>query len=179
MSLPPLANLFAAREPDPMALEALAADLATSGEFAEVWRPGPGWVVAAAPLPHGEADGDSAQRHGLVFAEGRDVVGRPFAEAAELANRTPERLAVLQGDFGLIAFGTDGAATVVRSCGGLVPFYLWQSAERVAVATRLGDFVRYLRDEPRLDPLVNAVWTTGYGFFPAGRTVLREVSILD
>ena len=28
------------------------------------------------------------------------------------------------GDFGFIRFGPDGDATVVRSCGGLVPFYL-------------------------------------------------------
>src|SRR5713226_8730559 len=115
MSLPPLANLFAARDPDPIALETLAADLATSGEFAEVWRPAPGWVAAAAPLPYGPTDGDTARPHGLAFAEGRDVVGRPFVEVAELANRAPKRLAVLQGDFGLISFGPDGAATVVRS----------------------------------------------------------------
>ncbi len=45
----------------------------------------------------------------------------------------------------------------MRSCGGLVPFYLKQSGHRFVIATRLGDFVRYLPDEPRLDPLVNAM----------------------
>src|SRR2546425_2291008 len=170
MSLPPLANLFAAREPDQMALEALAADLATSGEFAEVWRPAPGWVAAAAPLPHGEADGESARRHGLAFAEGRDVVGRPCAAVAELADTTPERLAWLAGDFGFIRFSPDGGATVVRSCGGLVPFYLWRSDSRVAVGTRLGGFVRVLPDEPRLDPLVDAAPTTRHAVFPEGPT---------
>ncbi len=48
----------------------------------------------------------------------------------------------------------------------------------MAAATRLGDFVRFLPDEPRLDPLVNAVWTTGHGCFPDGRTFLAGVRLL-
>jgi asparagine synthetase B (glutamine-hydrolysing) len=49
----------------------------------------------------------------------------------------------------------------------------------MVVSTRLGDFVRYLPDEPRLDPLVNAVWTSGWGLFPDGRTFLDKVCIVD
>src|SRR5207245_6287766 len=81
-------------------------------------------------------------------------------------------------DAGFMRFDPDGVATVTRSCGGLVPFYLSQSDSRVAVATRLGDFVRFLPDEPRVDPLVNAVWTTGHGLFPDGRTFLAGVRLL-
>ena len=79
----------------------------------------------------------------------------------------------------LVRFRPDGAATVVRSAGGLVPFYLSRAGSRVAIGTRLGDFVRFLPDEPQLDPLVNAVWTTGHGLFPDGRTFLFGVTILD
>src|SRR5881396_631447 len=98
MTLPPLANLFAVHDEDSAALDAVAADLATSGEYAEVWHPAPGWVAATAPL---------------------------------------------SGDFGFVRFRPDGAATVVRSAGGLVPFYLSRAGSRVAIGTRLGDFVRF------------------------------------
>lgn len=186
MIRPPLANLFAVHDADPAALDEMMLDIQHSGEFAHVWRPAPGWVVAAAPLPGGEPDGDLARRHQLAFAEGRDVLvdcsgqnpaGR-FREIVELADSNPDRLASLPGDFGFIRFRTGGAATVVRSCGGLVPFYLKQSGNRFVIATRLGDFVRYLPDAPRLDPLVNAIWASSWLMFPDGRTFLDGVTIL-
>ncbi len=177
MSLPPLANLLALREPDPLALERLAADLATGHEFDTVWRPAPGWVAAITQLPGGEADTEWTRAVGLVFAEGELSAGE-LPRAAELAAARPEGLAALPGDFGFVHFGRDAVATVVRSCGGLVPFYLWQSGERACVATRLTDLVRHLPEEPRLDPLVNAVWTTGHSLFPDGRTFIAGVSIL-
>lgn len=99
-------------------------------------------------------------------------------EIAELADFDPDRLASLPGDFGFIRFRADGDATVVRSCGGLVPFYLKQSEHRLAIATRLGDFVRYLPDAPRLDPLVNAIWACSWPMMPDGRTFLDGVTLL-
>ena len=187
MTRPPLANLFAVHDADSLILDALAADLEQSGEFAETWRPAPGWVAASAPLPFGEPDAGVVRENRLAFVEGRDLIeGRAsgtsredFQRVAELADVSPERLDSLPGDFGFICFRPHGAATVVRSCGGLVPFYLWQAGQRLAVSTRLGDLVRYLPDEPRLDPLVNAVWTSGHGFFLDGRTFLAGMSILD
>ncbi|MBI5411079.1 MAG: hypothetical protein HZA21_03710 [Nitrospirae bacterium] len=186
LTRPPLANLFAIHDPDPARLEAILQDLQTSKEFAEVWRPAPGWVVAAAPLPGGEPDGAAVRRHQLAFAEGRDVVEHGFGaasderfrEIAELADSNPDHLASLPGDFGFIRFRAGGEATVVRSCGGLAPFYLRQSGQRLAIATRLGDFVRYLREEPRLDPLVNAIWAASWPMFPDGRTFLDGVTML-
>ncbi|MGH7567651.1 MAG: asparagine synthase-related protein [Gemmatimonadales bacterium] len=180
LTRPPLANLFAAHSPDPAWLDDLAGALERSGEFAEVWRPDPTWVAAAAPLPRSPPDGAEARRLGLAFAEGRDVIGPP-SEAARLADADPDRLAALPGDFGFIRFRPRGRATVVRSCGGLVPFYLCGGGAdgRWAVATRLGYLVRFLPDEPRLDPLVNAIWTSGYGVFADGRTFLEGVAILD
>jgi asparagine synthase (glutamine-hydrolysing) len=180
MTLPPLANLFAVHDDDPLSLAAIAADLQAGGEFAEVWRPAAGWVAAAAPLPRGEPDDRSVRAAGLAFAEGRDVVGKEFGAMGELVDGAPERLATLRGDFGFIRFRPHGGATVVRSCGGLVPFYLLSHpSQRTAVATRLGDFVRYLPNEPQLDALSNAIWTMGHIFFPDGRTFLRGVTILD
>jgi asparagine synthetase B (glutamine-hydrolysing) len=187
MSLPALANVFAVHRADPAALDEIAVDLEATGEFAQVWRPARGWVAASAPLPGDFPDSAAVRASGFAFAEGRDLVvtGDPADEmhtlgkVAELADRAPERLGSLAGDFAFIRFRPDGEGTVVRSCGGLVPLYLWQSGPNLAVSTRLGDFVRYLPEEPRIDPLVNAVWTTTYCVFPDQRTFLAEVSILD
>lgn len=60
-----------------------------------------------------------------------------------------------------------------------MPFYLKAAGERCAIGTRLGDFVRYLPDEPRLDPLVNAIWASSWPMFPDGRTFLDGVTILE
>ncbi|MCR4318917.1 MAG: asparagine synthase-related protein [Candidatus Brocadiaceae bacterium] len=186
MIRPPLANLFAVHDDDPAMLDEMMLDLQRSAEFAHVWRPAPGWVAATAPLPGGESDGDMAHRHQLAFAEGRDVLversGKDpavrFREIVELADFNPDRLASLPGDFGFIRFRADGDATVVRSCGGLVPFYLKQSGHRFVIATRLGDFVRYLPDAPCLDPLVNAIWASSWPMMLDGRTFLDGVTIL-
>ncbi len=186
MTRHPLSNLFAVHDADPAALDEMMLDLQRSAEFAHVWRPAPNWVAAVAPLPGGMPDDDLARHHQLAFAEGRDVLversGKDpavrFREIVELADFNPDRLASLPGDFGFIRFRTGGEATVVRSCGGLVPFYLKQSEHRFVIATRLGDFVRYLPDEPRLDPLVNAIWAASWPMMPDGRTFLDGVTIL-
>lgn len=74
MPKPPLANLFAVHDPDPAALDETLCDLERSREFAHVWRPAPGWVAAAAPLPGSTPDGDLVRQHQLAIAEGRDVL---------------------------------------------------------------------------------------------------------
>ncbi|MBN2305455.1 MAG: hypothetical protein JXQ72_13300, partial [Anaerolineae bacterium] len=147
-------------------------------------------------MPDGAPDNDLTRQYGLAFAEGRDLLiensgrdpGDALTQVAQLADEHPDRLATLPGDFGFIRLRPHGDATVVRSCGGLVPFYLWQkpsahcqgegSGVRVAIATRLGDFVRYLPDEFRLDPLVNAIWACSWPLFPHNRTFLAGVTIL-
>ena len=177
MSLPPLANLLAFHDPDALALERLAAELASGREFEAVWRPAPGWIAAIAPLPGSDAESDETRALGVAFAEGRLAVG-PAARAAALVDSRPDRLATLPGDFGFIRFHPDGGVTIVRSCGGLVPFYVWQSGERACITTRLTDLVRHLPEELQLEPLVNALWTTGHAVFPDNRTFFTGVSIL-
>jgi len=186
MSRPPLANLFAVHDDHPAALEEIMQDLQRSGEFAEVWRPATGWVCALRPLPDSKPDGEDVRRFGLVFVEGRDILeetakhkAEPFSEVAELADRRPENLDSLPGDFGFVRFYPAGSVTVVRSCGGLVPFYLGQFGNRFVLSTRLEYFVRYLPDEPRLDPLSNAIWASSWPTFPDGRTPLSGVKILS
>lgn len=177
--LPPLANLFAAYDPDSQSLAALEQDLRRSGDFRTVSRPTPGWVIAIRPLPGGQAIEEPWRDGALEFVEGQDLVRHRLSELLDVTDHAPERLARLPGDFGFIRVRSDGSATVVRSCGGLVPLYLTSQGGRAALSTRLGDFVRYLPDEPRLDQLINAVWTTGWGLFPDGRTFLDNVRILD
>src|SRR5439155_1234347 len=133
VTLPALANLFAVCDENPLRADALQRTLQHSGEFAAVWRPAPGWVAAAAPLPGSVPDGAQVRGLGFAFAEGRDLVECQLEHAAQLAAGAPQRLASLPGDFGFIHFQADGSATVVRSCGGLVPFYLWQDGGRAAV----------------------------------------------
>lgn len=195
MTRPPFANLFAVHDPNPARLDAFERDLQTSGEFAQVWRPAPGWVVAAAPLPGGCPDDGLVQQHGLAFGEGRDLLvdAQPdpvqaLDQIVELADHHPAQLDRLPGDFGFIRFRANGEATIVRSCGGLVPLYIKLPSPagrgaggegRIAIATRLGDFVRYLPEEPELDPLVNAIWAGSWPMFPEGRTFLKGVRLLE
>ncbi len=186
MLRPHLANLFAVHDPDSAALDETRRELERGGEFARVWHSAPGWVAAVAPLPGSSPDDKLVRQHQLAFAEGRDVLlersGKDPAarlrEIMELVDLSPDRLATLPGDFGFIRFRANGDATVVRSCGGLVPFYLKQSENRWAISTRLEYFVRYLSEKPKLDALSNALWASSWPTFADGRTPLKEVKIL-
>lgn len=183
--LHPLANVLAFHHANPSVAADIFADIQGSGEFDEVWRPAPGWTAARAPLPSSTSDGGRARAAGLLFAEGRDVLYDAAEKAkgdiralSDLIARSPEQLGRYAGDFGFVQFQASGAATVVRSCGGLVPFYVHHGPECTVVSTRLGDMVRYLPVQPEMDPFVNALWTTGHSVFPDGRTFLDAVSIL-
>ena len=178
MSLPPLANLFATYDPAPDALAALETDLRASGEFHRVSRPAPGWVLATSPLPGGASTATTPAAGVVEFVEGQEQMGDRLHQLCDLADQTPERLARFPGDFAFFRFRSDGGATVVRSCGGLAPIYLTRSRERITLATRLGDIVRYAPEEPRIDPLPNAIWASGWPVFPEDRTFLAKVSAL-
>jgi hypothetical protein len=190
MTFPPLANIFAIHDPAPATLDAFERDLRASGEFAQIWRPADGWVCAVAPLPYGTPDNAALdgliQQHSLAFAEGRDRVvdDQPRPEEAvrrvvEMADHHPDGLAALPGDFGFIRFRPDGEATVVRSCGGLAPMYVAARNGQWAIATRLGYFVRFLPEEPVLDPLPNAIWAASWIMLPDGRTFIKGVKLVE
>jgi len=179
-----LANLIAIRDVESSRLDRVVADLEHSGEFARVWRPAVGWAAAVAPLPGSDAGCSIAADY--AFAEGDDQVrkaaggaGASFDAVTDWLDHQPERLSSMAGDFGFIRFRADGAVLVVRSCAGLVPFYLFERSGRAAVATRLGDLARFVRDDFRLDPLVHAAWSCGSFVFPDNRTFLAGVSILE
>ncbi len=182
---PPLANLVAIADTSPANLDSYEAELGASGEFARVWRPAPNWVAAVAPLPGSPTADPLFDRHSLAFVEGGDVVAPPAADRdarlarlAAIADERPDSLAQLPGDFGFVRFRPHGEATVVRSCGGLVPFYFAAARGCRVLATRLGEIVRFGPDEPRLDPMVNAIWAASWIMLPDRRTFLDGVSIL-
>jgi asparagine synthetase B (glutamine-hydrolysing) len=182
----PLANLFAVADPSPANLDAYETDLAASGEFGRVWRPAPGWVAAIAPLPGTTVDELLFDRYPIAFVEGRDVVVESGArdtaarleQVAATADEWPDSLSRLPGDFGFVGFRPRGEATVVRSCGGLVPFYLSEAGGCRMLATRIGDIVRFGPNEPELDPLVTAIWASSWIMMPDRRTFLTGVSLL-
>jgi asparagine synthetase B (glutamine-hydrolysing) len=176
----PLSSLFAFADSDPEVVAGVEAALEGSAEFAVVWRPAAGWVAAAAPLPGSVPDSREVRESGLAFVEGRAAVldaypgGEGRAAVKTLARERPRQLASLPGDFGLVAFGPGGEATAVRSCGGLVPLHVFARRRRAAVASRVGDLVRYLPDEPRLEPLVWGIWAAGFGLRPWDRSFLVD-----
>jgi asparagine synthetase B (glutamine-hydrolysing) len=181
--LRPMANLFAVADPDPVFLDRMEGRLDASGEFEQVWRPAPGWLAAQGALPESPPDGDAVRSRGMVFVEGRDRLerGRDLAwldRVVELADRAPDRLAELPGDFGFVRFRPDGTALAVRSCGGLVPIYLYRrDSGGLALGTLLNYFPRFIPARFHPDPLVNVSWLYSVTFID-GRTFVEGISIL-
>ena len=181
MSLRPLANVVAVASPDPAELRAARERIEGSGEFDPPWSLAPGRLAAVARLPGTTPDGEPVRASGLVFAQGRDEVaasGRAWDEVARLVAERPESVGELPGDFGLLCFGPSGETTVVRSAGGLVPFYVAGAGERWTVSTTLAHMLRFHWEELELDPLINAIWTTGYDAAPDRRTFVSGVRVL-
>jgi asparagine synthetase B (glutamine-hydrolysing) len=181
--LRPAANLFALNDRDPGFLGQVENRLRSSGEFSEVWRPAPGWVVGQAMLPESAPDGELVRSRGLVFVEGRDRLeegGGPtwLDRLEEIVERAPSRLVELPGDFTFLRFSADGDALAVRACAGIAPLYVTRRAGGgVAVGTLLNYFPRFLPERFRADPLINATLTACCQFID-GRTSVEGVSIL-
>ena len=183
--LPSLANLFAFYDGDPDSRRRVREAMSLSGDFERIASPYEGWVVGWARLPESEPLDRELSRFHLAFAEGRDSIadrrGTEPVEMAHLAQTTtdkPQELARFAGDFGFVHFRPRGRATVVRSCGGLAPFYFWRGGERTAISTLYTWLVRFLPLKLELDPLPNAIWAMGHPAFPGGRTFLMGVSIV-
>jgi asparagine synthetase B (glutamine-hydrolysing) len=185
LTFPPLANLFAVADRDPQVLDRLEERLAATGEFGRVWRPAPGWLAAAAPLPGSGPDPAPVAERGFAFTEGRDRLERAgdpgWAERLEeLCDGSLGRLAELPGDFGFVRFKKDGAALAVRSAGGRVPLYLQRrEGGGIVIGTLLNYFPRFIDGRFRPDPLVNASWARALTTnFIGGRTFVEGVSIV-
>lgn len=185
MSLPPLANFFALREPDPVRRHETLARLGARSEFAFIWEPAPDWLGALAPLPGGVPDSNEVRALGFVFSEGRDRIAghervdvQALSRLRDMTAQRPHDLVNCPGDFGFLSFGKDGGVTSVRSCGGLVPLYYALDGERIAVATRLEYIVRFAGRDFALDPLVNAICAGGGDLVPEGRTFFVGISAL-
>ena len=181
MSLRPLANLLAVATPDPGELGAVRERVEASGAFDSPWSPAPGLLVAISRLPGSSPDGEPVRAAGLALAQGRDELsasGRGWEEVGRLVAERPESLDGLPGDFGLMHFLPSGQATVVRSAAGLVPFYVAGEGERWTVATTLAHLLRFHTGDLELDPLVNAILTSGYDASPDRRTFVAGVRLL-
>jgi asparagine synthase (glutamine-hydrolysing) len=176
-----LANLLAVSTPDPQELEALRGRIEAGGGFDAPWSPAPGWLVAARRFPGSAPDDEPVHAAGLAFAQGREEVsalGRSWDEVARLVAERPASLEELPGDFGLVHVGRSREATVVRSAGGLVPFYIAGGDGRWTVATTMSDLLRFHPQDLTLDPLVNAIWTSGFDAAPQRRTFVAGVKVL-
>ncbi len=139
-----------------------------------------GWSPSAAS-PGTTPDPDAVRAAGLAFAQGRDEVGmagQSWEEVARMVSERPERLEELPGDFGFIRVQPTGEATVVRSAGGLVPFYVAGRGGRWTVATTMANLLRFHPGPLGIDPLINAIWTSGYDAAPDRRTFVAGVKVL-
>ncbi len=181
MSLPYLANLFALRSSDPEFLHQQKQILRAS--FSQVVQPHPLWLVAIQPLPRSEEKPPLPQ--GLFFVEGIERFSKVFEEQEKVRGffqklkHSPHQLGRYPGDFGFLWISPEGEVRVVRSVGGLVPWYFVEGPRFMAFATRLEYLVRFLPFQWTLDPLPHAMWAMGWTGFPNRRTFFRGVRILE
>lgn len=185
--LRPFSNLLAYASLDHGMVDAMAASLAKSGAFQELWRPNRGWVVALAPLPDSEPEPEGTRRNGFAFVEGHadlmHAMGMATAEnlatLSRIVCRMPRALGRFPGDFGFLHISDERAASVVRAAVGVVPFYVWQAREQLAVFTRLSMHTRYIQRVAALDAFVCALWASNIFVFPDQRTFLRGVRLIE
>jgi len=164
---------FAFFTEDPAVRRATEADLRTARTFAAVRSPpGSQWLAAFCP------DSPLAERPGAFFLEGAAELSKISTE--ELLSRCRYGdLQSLPGDFTFACFGARDEAFFVRSAAGAAPWFLWSDDASVAVASRLGDLLRFIPAEPRLDRLANAVLCGFWGVPPDGRTPFEGVRLLE
>lgn len=178
--LPPLADWVAMSSTDPARLARFEERVLAAGGH-DLHRPAAGWLVAVRALPRSAPAPDVAGR-GLFVAEGADRLG---AEPAAVVDRVDAALAggersltTLPGDVTLLRVRPDGTAYASRSAGGLVPVYVWPSDDGVVLsttATPLATLAGFAGDP---DPLVTALWFSGWPTMVPGRSHLDGVALL-
>jgi len=148
-------------------------------------RAHPNWIVQMRPLPHGPEFTATLAENGLFFVEGpeyfQSVSGefslRPLLHA--LWQDNPDFLK-FDTDLGFLHIDAEGQATLLRSCAGRVPLYVWTLAGVVAISSTLQQRIHCFPDHPaELDPLVCAMHASGVSVFPNGRTSLAGVQMLE
>jgi len=166
-------RLFAFLTLNPELRRATCAALKRAGTFSALHTPpGSKWLVAFTP------DSPESDRSGAYFLEGASELAA--VSTAELLNRCRYgQLQPLPGDFTFACFGAQAEAFFVRSAAGAAPLFLWQNESSVAVASRLGDLLRFIPEEPRLDLLGNAVLCGFAAAPPDGRTPFEGVRLLE
>jgi asparagine synthetase B (glutamine-hydrolysing) len=151
----PLANVLALLEPDPELRAARARRM--RADYPELVEHGD-WLLARKQIAGTPAP---TARSSIAVAEG--CAGQTAAEPT--------------GDDTFVRAERQ-RATVVRAAAGAVPVYLWADGARAIVATRLGDLVRQLPFEPRIDALALAALATGHTVFVDRRTPIEGVRLL-
>lgn len=182
--LPPLANIIAMYSRGPERLVRFAARVETDSRL-KVFRPAAGWVAAFHTLPLSVPDSEPVLGHGYVLAEGREEVAagsdpilglKRLSEA--LDHPEPRQLARIPGDYSFFRFKADGSVTAVRSCGGLVPVYIWESADGLVLSTHATWLAKYTSWCGEPDWLITAMWLSGWPAFAKNRSHLEGVKVL-
>ena len=185
MSLPPLADVYALVGASPDECLRQMHRLQQLG-YRVTASTRPGALLAERPLPHSAALPSVVLEAGFAFAQGaRQTLGDSLSPAGldhlKALCRQPEALAErLSGDFGFVQLDAlSGALLIVRSCGGLVPFYVWTHKGVTVVSTRSHELARVggWRGEP--DPLATALAINSYSVFPDHRAHLKGVHALE
>lgn len=183
MSLPPLADWVAMSTTDPARLAAFGRAVEEAGGY-DLHRPAPGWLVAVRALPLSAAVAPELAVGGLFVAEGADRLAagsdpRAVLDRVDAALDAGERgLAVLPGDVTLLRVRPDGSAYASRSAGGLVPVYVWPTGDGVVLSTTATPLATLAGFRGAPDPLVTALWFTGWPTMVPGRSHLDGVALL-
>lgn len=170
--LPPLANLFLVRSPDPK----YVADVAHAMRRHRIHRvhSEPGWVVGLTNLPGRTSGMFQHPASGRVawFTEGEPSSQVDAFALIDAACDAPRSLRHFDGDFSLIVIDGD-RTVVVRSGGGLVPCLVsasphqmvdrasGQAAAQLVVSTRMVWFGQLLPSPPNRDLFAHVVSTDG------------------
>ena len=181
MTLPALANVIAVRSQDPDELARVEARLRADSSVGDVHRPAPGWVAARAVFHRSRAEPPEIRRARLLFAEGVETVAADGAAAlVARALSRPASLHEQQGDFTFLAFDEHGDASAVRSCSGRVPLYVTRDRRGpLTVATTLELLLRHHPRRLEIDPLINAIYLSGYDAAPERRALISGVLVVQ
>lgn len=178
---PPLADWVAMSSTDPARLARFEERVEAAGGHA-LHRPADGWLVALRALPRSAAVAPELAARGLFVAEGADRLGAEPAAVIDRVDHALEggerSLAALPGDVTFLRVRPDGTAYASRSAGGLVPVYVWPAEDGVVLSTTATPLATLAGWQGDPDPLVTALWFSGWPTMVPGRSHLDGVALL-